>query len=445
VRIAFDSSGLKTFVLSNAATQTDDRGEYRIAGISPGRYYIRAESPGTAISNELLQRMGRPPVSGGAYAAMYYPGVGDVSGASLVEARDSEEIGGINFVLPRLQTFKIHGHVLDVNGKPPARPVSDAEDKKPPIRPMLGVMPIQPDFTTSTSMSFTPYCGTSPKCENPDGSFELTDIAPGYYWITAQILEPLTRELGQQLQTPGADPFLLPQPQRAVAAVRVTNSDVDGVELKFYPNLFIAGRVLVDDSALSTLPESDSIKIGIRQLFAAIWGPEQNAVLNAEGRFSTGNLLPGEYSVDVRGLPPGVFLVDARLGDRDVSTDVIRILAPQSDELNIRLSAKSGSVNGVVVDSASKPVSNAVIVLVPVNEVNRPDRFKTTTARNDGRFQIEGIAPGDYSAFSWEALDDNAWFDPNVVRQFEPKGKSVHVVASSNEELQLTQIPAASN
>jgi hypothetical protein len=149
--------------------------------------------------------------------------------------------------------------------------------------------------------------------------------------------------------------------------------------------------------------------------------------------------------VDVRGLPPGVFLVDARLGDRDVSTDVIRILAPQSDELNIRLSAKSGSVNGVVVDSASKPVSNAVIVLVPVNEVNRPDRFKTTTARNDGRFQIEGIAPGDYSAFSWEALDDNAWFDPNVVRQFEPKGKSVHVVASSNEELQLTQIPAASN
>jgi hypothetical protein len=294
-------------------------------------------------------------------------------------------------------------------------------------------------------MSFTPYCGTSPKCENPDGSFELTDIAPGYYWITAQILEPLTPELRQQLQTPGADPFLLPQPQRAVAAVRVTNSDVDGVELKFYPNLFIAGRVLVDDSALSTLPESDSIKIGIRQLFAAIWGPEQNAVLNAEGRFSTGNLLPGEYSVDVRGLPPGVFLVDARLGDRDVSTDVIRILAPQSDELNIRLSAKSGSDNGVVVDSASKPVSNAVIVLVPVNEVNRPDRFKTTTARNDGRFQIEGIAPGDYSAFSWEALDDNAWFDPNVVRQFEPKGKSVHVVASSNEELQLTQIPAASN
>jgi len=95
--------------------------------------------------------------------------------------------------------------------------------------------------------------------------------------------------------------------------------------------------------------------------------------------------------------------------------------------------------------SGSKPVPNAVIVLIPVNESNRSDRYKIATALGDGRFQIDGIAPGDYNAYSWETLEDNSWFDPNVVRQFEAKGKLFHVAEASNEELQLTQIPSMTN
>jgi hypothetical protein len=432
VRIAFDSSGLKTFV-PVGSTQSDDRGEYRIGWLPPGRYFVRAETSGTRISNELLQRAGRPPISRGAYAAMYYPGASDVSGASLVEIGDRDDIRGINFVLPRLETFTIRGHVLDENGQPPSRPT-------------MTIMPLHPDFITSISGSVTPYCGTSQTCENPSGAFELPEVSPGTYWLTAQISVPLTPEQRELMQTPGADPALLPQPKRAAAAVRVTNADVDGIELRFYSRLTMTGRILIDDSNLTTLHDSNSIKIGFRESFGSVLGPAKDAVVDAQGKFSTGNLLPGEYRVDVRDLPPGVFLVDTRLGDRDVSTDFIRILSPQSDELNIRLSAKSGKVNGEVVDSLSKPVPNAVVVLVPLNESNRPDRYKTATARGDGRFHIEGIAPGDYTAFSWEALEeDNAWFDPKVVRQFEAKGKLVHVVAASNEELQLTQIPAGSN
>jgi len=310
---------------------------------------------------------------------------------------------------------------------------------------MLSVAPIQADFFTASSMSVSPYCGPTPICENVDGAFEVVGIAPGNYWVTAQISVPLTLEQRTLLETPGADPSLLPQPQRAVAAVHVTNSDVEDVKLRFYSKLNMTGHVLIDDSTISTLPGADTIKVGLRQSYSGVLGPAQNATLDAAGTFSTGNLIPGEYRLDVRDLPSGVFMVDARLGDRDVSNDVIQILAPQSDELNIRLTSKSGNVNGVVVDSASKPVPSAVIVLVPVNESNRPDRYKTATALADGSFQIKGVAPGDYTAFSWQSLEDYAWFDPNVVQQFEAKGKSVHVAASSNEELQLTQIPSIAN
>jgi hypothetical protein len=78
-------------------------------------------------------------------------------------------------------------------------------------------------------------------------------------------------------------------------------------------------------------------------------------------------------------------------------------------------------------------------------ESNRPDRYKPATAGADGSFRIKGVAPGEYTAFSRQSLEDYAWFDPDVVWQFEAKGKSVHVAASSNGELQLTQIPSIAN
>ena len=432
VRAAYDSSGIKSFVSASGGTQTDDRGEYRIAGVAPGSYYLRAATPGYSVPNELLQMVGRSPVSSGAFGAMYFPGVNDVSGASLLEVREGENVRGIIFTLPRLPTFKIRGHVLDANGLPPKRP-------------MMGVTPIQSDFFSGSSMSVSPFCGSTPNCENKDGAFEMTGVAPGYYWVKAQISASLTPEQRALMEKPGGDPSLLPQPQVALTAVRVTNADVDGVELKFYPKLTLSGRVLIDDSPLLQLSNSESIKISLRPSIGTTLGPVQNVVLDAAGRFTSASLIPAEYRVDLRGLPQGFFLDDIRLGDRDVSTEIIPILAPQSDQMNIRLSAKSGRVYGVVVDSISKPVANAAVVLVPVNESHRPDRYKTTIARSDGRFEIEGIAPGDYTAFSWETLEDYSWFDPNVVRQFEGKGKPVRVVVGSNQELQVAQISAISN
>jgi len=432
VRAAYDSSGIKSFVSASGGTQTDDRGEYRIAGVAPGSYYLRAATPGYSVPNELLQMVGRSPVSSGAFGAMYFPGVNDVSGASLLEVREGENVRGIIFTLPRLPTFKIRGHVLDANGLPPKRP-------------MMGVTPIQSDFFSGSSMSVSPFCGSTPNCENKDGAFEMTGVAPGYYWVKAQISASLTPEQRALMEKPGGDPSLLPQPQVALTAVRVTNADVDGVELKFYPKLTLSGRVLIDDSPLLQLSNSESIKISLRPSIGTILGPVQNVVLDAAGRFTSASLIPAEYRVNLRGLPQGFFLDDIRLGDRDVSTEIIPILAPQSDEMNIRLSAKSGRVYGTVVDSISKPVANAAVVLVPVNESHRPDRYKTTIARSDGRFEIEGIAPGDYTAFSWETLEDYSWFDPNVVRQFEGKGKPVRVVVGSNQELQVAQISAISN
>jgi hypothetical protein len=69
--------------------------------------------------------------------------------------------------------------------------------------------------------------------------------------------------------------------------------------------------------------------------------------------------------------------------------------------------------------------------------------FRTATTDSAGRFSLTGIAPGDYSLFSWEALESFAYFDDDVLGRSEAAGTSVRVAESSTATVQITIIPAA--
>jgi hypothetical protein len=68
--------------------------------------------------------------------------------------------------------------------------------------------------------------------------------------------------------------------------------------------------------------------------------------------------------------------------------------------------------------------------------------FRTATTDGSGRFSLTGIPPGDYSLFSWEALESFAYFDENILRQSEAAGTSVRIAESSTTTVQATIIPA---
>ena len=55
---------------------------------------------------------------------------------------------------------------------------------------------------------------------------------------------------------------------------------------------------------------------------------------------------------------------------------------------------------------------------------------------------MSGIAPGDYKVFSWEALEEYAWFDPELLAQSETRGHAVRTSESSTETIEVRLIPA---
>ena len=97
--------------------QTDDRGQFRVFGLKPGEYYIRAVDqyePNYPLSDsdvDLHEALGTQ------YAPVYYPGVTQMGQAQTVLLSPGEEAQA-EFVMRRIKTADISGRVIAPDGKP---------------------------------------------------------------------------------------------------------------------------------------------------------------------------------------------------------------------------------------------------------------------------------------------------------------------------------------
>jgi 5-hydroxyisourate hydrolase-like protein (transthyretin family) len=137
-----------------------------------------------------------------------------------------------------------------------------------------------------------------------------------------------------------------------------------------------------------------------------------------------------------------MYVRDARLENKD-PLEGLTILDRVDGALDLTMSSKSGQLDGSVIDADGKPVSNVQVVIVPDRFRNRQDLYKTATTNQDGQFNFRGVAPGDYRVFAWEDIEPFAYFDPDVLKAFEPQAKPVRVQESSKATVEVKLIPGA--
>jgi hypothetical protein len=81
------------------------------------------------------------------------------------------------------------------------------------------------------------------------------------------------------------------------------------------------------------------------------------------------------------------------------------------------------------------------VTAIPV-ERGRANDYRLATTDQNGRYSFQGLTPGDYQLFGWEALENGSQYDPDVLKQHDQQGKRVHVAESSNQTVDLRLIPA---
>ena len=226
----------------------------------------------------------------------------------------------------------------------------------------------------------------------------------------------------------------------AQAPVDIASSDVENLVLTPTPGVFIPGRVRLDGQELTAIADFEKIHV-----ILASAGPNQYMQLPRpmapDGTFSLDNVLPGEYRLIVNYPQPDFYVTEARLNSIDVLHQPLLISNTPPGPLEIVLSSKAGQIEGKLLNEQSQPVAGIQTVLIPDRFRDRFDAYKTALTDANGHFILRGIPPGDYKVFAWEAIEENAYFDPDFLRAFEQHGKPVSISESSKQTFDVKIIP----
>ncbi len=380
-------------LMPSSAGSTDDRGEYRIFGLAPGKYYVSATpspSPG-GISGEGDEE----------YVQFFYPGVSDPGQAAPLDLQAGAEMNGVDFRLTRMPTVRVRGRVVAAAAGPKLE---------------RGIV-----------VFLLPRGGmaASPRNQNTtidaQGNFEIRGVAPGSYLLTA-------------FQSDRQRRFFARQP------IDVGASTIEGITLVLGPGLELTGRVRFDDGA----GKLEGLRVLLESVNGNFGGGGGVAPVKPDGTFTFQNLAADEYRFSVLALAEDCYVKAARLGGVDIlehGADLSRGDVPGA--LDVLLSAAGGHIEGAVFKDNQQAAAGAIVVLVPEGERrNRPDLFRTATADENGHFALRGIPPGDYRLLAWEDVEPGAWFDPDFLREYERRGEALSIGERARHSPQLRMIPA---
>jgi hypothetical protein len=386
---------------------TNDLGEYRVAGLFPGEYWMVAMPPPDFRDYE-RQREKSTPEGNNAdkpdtrYTTTYYPGTYDAAQASAIKLKAGDEMP-VNFTLVPGRTYRVRGVVTGVTA-----------DQK-------------------STVELIPKAGDAVRVNadeiGPDGQFEVRGVAPGPYVLRTSAIR------GAQSLTAEQD-------------INVVAADVDGLKLSPAPSFTISGRLhglsdlaqYVVNLRLAELPDDPGFFMS-QDFFGG------NATVDRLGNFEWKNVTPGNYIVQVYGGDPqsSYYLKSVTIGGRDVATG---FTASGPATLEVLVSSKAGIVEGTVVEKEkdvddAHPAANATVVAVPEEKYRKiPNRFASGTTDQYGRFSIRGLAPGSYTLYAWLDLEDSVWRDPDFLKSQEANGTTVKVEEGSAQKVELKLSPA---
>jgi hypothetical protein len=397
--------GKKQLVAESDVT-TNDLGEYRLFGLTPGRYYVSATNGGR------LAAMGRGSIVSNVndtpgYAPTYFPGTTDSARAASVDVRGGEEVPRVDFSLFPTRTYTVRGRVSNsVTGKPG--------------QGATVFLSRQEDGAASFSFSRD----SSTRVEDPQGNFELKNVTPGTYLLTALSIDEGDRQTASQ-------------------TVTVAGGDVEGLNLIIAPGVDLPGRVVVVQGQVN-VPLSQ-LRVVLQPKVPELFGVHAAAV-KPDGTFVLPGVGEGSYQVAVVGGSPDTFVKSASFSGDDVLEKGLDVSRSAPSSLEIVVNFAGARIDGLVLNKDSLPVAAVRVVLVP-DSAHRGQRrlFKSATTDEFGRYALRGIAPGNYELFAWEEIDENAWEDPDFLGQWDGHGTPVHVVDSSGQMIELSLIPAGTS
>lgn len=460
VRIAM-TGGRRTLAMMQSAT-TDDRGVYRIPGLTPGDYGVcalfsrhiapvaagLAQSGGNAEMQRTLSGSGAMSPSGSGYrvgdlmlisasgsrnvdpapsedgrlsvyADVCYPSATTVQGAQAVRVDSGQERSDLNVVLRVVPGARIVGTLSG-----PANRLSGMA---------VHLFPAAPGDSTITGAIEAAQTVT-----DPDGGFGFIGVPAGSYVLKVAFVpfadQGIPQEFIDQMIAEGAilPPSFFARPPApppneptlwAIAPINVGETDVSGVALTLREGPRVSGRIAFEGT--KERPAADRLAIASMS-FEAVDGSGSNTYaqprgrVTPEGTFAIPGVVPGRYLVRLQGAWPGWTLKSIVANGRDVSDDPLDIASTDVSGLVVTMTDRPSELSGIVRGEGGAPDRRARVFVFPADkarwtQTNGGRRAASTGVSKQGLFTVPGLPAGDYFVVAIGDYTEANWQDPRVL------------------------------
>jgi hypothetical protein len=347
----------------NDGAVTDEKGQYRVGGLRPGKYRVwafdgqsmlpippEARSDGTEETTLRLT---------------YYPDSGIVKTAAIVTVTPGVETSGIDIRLLRAPTLRVSGKVT---GLPKGvRATVQLQGKT---------------FTGRVANGMV----------KADATFEVWRPDPGIYRVLAM--------------WQGGPSGMM---QTAPVDVEVSDSNIENLDLRVIVPFEVAGTIQYESDDAKP-PEPDAKSNSTRQISAqpdqqsrpataaimlqdafSNYGRQLRSPLKPDGSFSIKQVPPGTYIVTFSW---GAYAKSMQLGPTHIDGHLLDLRNGTGDSpLSILAGVANGEVSGSVRSGADVAPGRLLVLIADPPEGNRPAMQRSNP---DGTFLFRNLAPGKY-------------------------------------------------
>ena len=414
--------------VSSGNVVTDDRGIYRIFGLTAGDYAVSVRpTPGveaftadlrTVTGTEVRQALadarqsrdrrlpglppGRPaspagsaslPVEPGrrvAFAPVFYPGTTSPSQARLVTLGPGEERSAIDFEVDYVPVARISGTVIAAAGG---------------VRAYVRLVP-DPHETVVGQGAFRGITTAA------DGGFAFDSVPPGRYVLAARASSDGSMPLRYDASTS----------LWASTEILVDGQDISNVTLTPTPGITLEGR-LVFQGKRPPPALAEFRMLGVPLSSRTSPGGNPVVMVTEDGRFSMFGTPPGIYWPDftfgVR-TPIGSWWLKSMVIDGRETLDAPLTLTTGITGATVTFADTASELRGRVAFATGEPAANCTVIVFPVERAGwffNSRRIAAAPLDGQGRYVVRNLPAGDYLVVARADLDQFEWFNPATLEQ----------------------------
>jgi protocatechuate 3,4-dioxygenase beta subunit len=426
------TGGRRRLQPTGRTAQTNDLGQFRIYGLSPGDYYVSATfRAGDMVAMDIAMSAVTGAGSGGptgstpnsGYAPTYFPGTPNSSEAQKVTLAIGQEAQNTDFALLPVKLAKISGTVIGSDGKPVEGSMVNAAPRN------------------SDGAGFMMMGGGARSDKN--GNFTMSNVSPGEYTLQTRSMQIMTSGGGDNMVFTarvgiGADGN---EAETGSLPVTVNGEDLSGVVIVTSKGATASGHLTFEGGAKPTTLTNIRVTaspVDMDGPMIAFAGPGS---VKADGTFELKGL-SGTRIVRVASLPPGWMLKSVRVNGNDITDTGIDFKAGEAlTGVDVVVTSKLTEVNGTVKAGSQQAKDYTLVVFSDESQKwSLPNsRFVAATRPDqEGRFQIKNLPAGGYLAIAVDYLAQGEWNDPDVLERLKPKATGFSIDEGETKTLSLT-------